>query len=167
MTLRYIATGDGRRYLAAVLNGCSRRLLGWAVGERMGSALFCEALERARRERGQVRGVIIHTDGWKSRDGLVLGGSKHHRIHHPQNQFARGKNHVNGIESFWSFTKLRGIRAEYFFLHLKASEWRWNHRPDNLYLFFLKNLRSEPLYSYQGSGKKSREREERCFLHRK
>jgi hypothetical protein len=54
----------------------------------------------------------------------VLGGYRHHRIHHHENQFARGKNHVNGIESFWSFTKLRlaklrGIRREYLFIHLK------------------------------------------------
>ena len=101
--------------------------------------------------KGQVLSTAtVYTDGWKSYDGLVLGGYKHHRIHHHQNQFARGKNHVNGIESFWSFTKLRlaklrGIRAEYFIIHLKESEWRWNHRRVNLYLFLLKNLRSEPL----------------------
>ena len=41
--------------------------------------------------------------------------------------------------------KLRGIRAHSFFLHLKESKWRWNHRYDNLYLFFLKNLRSKLL----------------------
>ena len=91
--------------------------------------------------KGQVlSAATVYSDGWKSYDGLVLGGYKHHRIHHHQNQFARGKNHVNGIESFWSFTKLRlaklrGIRAEYFIIHLKESEWRWNHRRDNLYPF--------------------------------
>ena len=88
--------------------------------------------------------------GWKSYDGLVLGGDKHHRIHHHQNQFARGKNHVNGIESFWSFTKLRlaklrGIRPQYFFLHLKGSEWRWNHRHDNLNLLTQKPPLKTPL----------------------
>ena len=68
--------------------------------------------------KGQVLSQsTVYTDGWKSYDGLVLGGYKHHRIHHHQNQFARGKNHVNGIESFWSFTKLRlaklrGIQSE-------------------------------------------------------
>ena len=101
--------------------------------------------------RGQVlSAATICTDGWKSYDGLVLGGYKHHRIHHHANQFARGKNHVNGIESFWSFTKLRlaklrGIRPAYFPIHLKESEWRSNHRHDNLYRFLLKNLRSKPL----------------------
>ena len=101
--------------------------------------------------RGQVLSdSTVYTDGWKSCDGLVLGGYKHHRIHHQQNQFARGRNHVNGIESFWSFTKLRlaklrGIRPNSFILHLKESEWRFNHRHDCLYSLLLKNLRLFPL----------------------
>ena len=49
-----------------------------------------------------LEGTDIYTDGWKAYDGLVLKGYEHHRIHDHQNQFARGKNHVNGIESFWS-----------------------------------------------------------------
>jgi transposase len=124
---------------------------------KRGGKVFTEIVENCSKQallpiiKGQVLSkATVYTDGWKSYDGLVLGGYKHHRIHHHQNQFARGKNHVNGIESFWSFTKLRlaklrGIRAEYFIIHLKESEWRWNHRADNLYLFLLKNLRSEPL----------------------
>ena len=124
---------------------------------KRGGKVFTEIVENCSKQalmpiiKGQVLSeATVYTDGWKSYDGLVLGGYKHHRIHHHQNQFARGKNHVNGIESFWSFTKLRlaklrGIRAQYFFLHLKESEWRWNHRHDNLYLFLLKNLRSKPL----------------------
>lgn len=47
----------------------------------------------------------VYTDGWKSYDGLVVHGYDHKRIHHYENEFARGKNHVNGIESFWSFAK--------------------------------------------------------------
>jgi transposase len=124
---------------------------------KRGGKVFTEIVENCSKQalmpiiKGQVLSeATVYTDGWKSYDGLVLGGYKHHRIHHQQNQFARGKNHVNGIESFWSFTKLRlaklrGIRAEYFFLHLKESEWRWNHRNNNLYLVLLKNLRSNPL----------------------
>lgn len=92
----------------------------------------------------------IYTDGWKAYDGLVTSGYKHHRVHHHQNEFARGKNHVNGIESFWSFAKLRlaklrGVRPDKFLLHLKECEWRWNHRHDNLYRILLSNLRKKPL----------------------
>lgn len=101
--------------------------------------------------KGQVLSkATVYTDGWLGYDGLLLSGYKHHRIHHHENEFARGKNHVNGIESFWSFakfrfTKLRGVRKEFFLLHLKESEWRWNHRRDNLRSILLKNLRLKPL----------------------
>ena len=34
-------------------------------------------------------------------------GFKHHRVYHSGNEFARGRRHINGIESFWSFVKVR------------------------------------------------------------
>ncbi len=101
--------------------------------------------------KGQVlTNSTVYTDGWRSYDGLVLDGYRHHRIHHHENEFARGKNHVNGIESFWSFAKLRmakmrGLRKAHFLGHLLESQWRWNHRRDNLYKVLLKNLSLSPL----------------------
>ena len=97
-----------------------------------------------------LEGADIYTDGWKTCDGLVPKGYEHHRIHHRQNQFARGKNHVNGIESFWShakfrFLKLRGVRKDRFLLHLKECEWRFNHRRSKLYPLLLSLLRQNPL----------------------
>ena len=92
----------------------------------------------------------IYTDGWKSYDSLILKGYKHYRICHSKNEFARGKNHVNGIESFWSYAKRRiakfnGVPKNKFILHLKESEWRFNHRHDNIYLILMKELRKNPL----------------------
>ena len=92
----------------------------------------------------------VYTDGWKAYDGLVTSGFQHHRVHHHENEFVRGKNHVNGIESFWSFAKyrllkLRGIHKDKFLLHLKECEFRWNHRRHNLYPFLLNILRQNPL----------------------
>ena len=80
-----------------------------------------------------LEGSTVYTDGWKAYDGLILNGYDHYRIFHSQNEFARGKNHVNGIESFWSFAKRRlakfnGLTDKNFFLHLKESEFRFNHR---------------------------------------
>jgi len=80
-----------------------------------------------------LTGSTVYTDSWKSYDGLILYGYKHKRIHHAKNEFARGKNHVNGIESFWSFVKRRlqkfnGVRKDKFLLYLKESEWRFNNR---------------------------------------
>ena len=91
----------------------------------------------------------VFTDAWRSYDSLILHGYNHYRIHHHENEFARGKNHINGIESFWSFTKARllkmkGVRKDKFVLHLKESEFRWNYRK-SMYQEILKRLRKSPL----------------------
>ncbi len=93
-----------------------------------------------------LEGSTINTDGWKAYDGLVLNGYTHHRVFHSKNEFARGKNHVNGIESFWSFTKRRlakfnGLTDNNFILHLKESEFRFNNRKLDLYAIMLKMFR--------------------------
>ena len=94
---------------------------------------------------------IIHTDGWRGYDGLVdVGFDKHFRVSHGANEFARGSVHVNGIESFWSFAKRRlaqfnGVPRKTFYLHLKETEFRFNHRNQNLYQALLSLLRNNPL----------------------
>lgn len=72
---------------------------------------------------------IIHTDGWRGYDGLVdVGYDKHYRVDKSK-AFVQHGVHINGIESFWSFTKRRlakfnGVK-KYFNIHLKECEWRW------------------------------------------
>lgn len=89
-----------------------------------------------------LEGSTIHTDGWKAYDGLVLNGYDHYRVFHSENEFARGKSHVNGIECFWSYAKRRmakfnGLTDKNFLLHLKESECRFNRRNQDLYRFLL------------------------------
>jgi transposase len=102
--------------------------------------------------RGRVDvGSVIHSDGWRGYDGLVdLGYEKHFRVHHGKSEFVRGRSHINGIEAFWSFAKvrlhrLRGIHKHTFYLHLKECEWRFNHRHEKLYTVLLPLLRKSPL----------------------
>ena len=83
-----------------------------------------------------LEGSTIHTDAWKAYDGLILNGYNHYRVFHHENEFARGKSHVNGIESFWSYAKRRfakfnGLSNEKFLLHLKETECRFYHREEN------------------------------------
>jgi len=91
----------------------------------------------------------IYSDGWRSYDGLVdWGYKKHYRVHHGQNEFARGTSHINGIENFWGIAKvrlakLRGLRQEHFYLHLKESEFRYNMRNEDMYHTLLELLRKE------------------------
>jgi len=106
--------------------------------------VYTKIVKRCKREdlmpviKGKIlEGSTVYTDGWKSYDGLVLNGYKHYRIFHSKDEFARGKNHINGIESFWSYTKRRlakfnGLPKDKFLIHLKESEFRFNHRNNNL-----------------------------------
>jgi len=111
----------------------------------------CSKVELMPIIRGKVlEESTVYTDGWKSYDSLVLNGYKHYRVYHSKDEFARGKSHVNGIESFWSYAKRRmakfnGVPKDKFILHLKESEWRWNHRYDKIYKLLMKKLRKNPL----------------------
>uniref|UniRef100_UPI0027E07B3D IS1595 family transposase n=1 Tax=Neisseria dentiae TaxID=194197 RepID=UPI0027E07B3D len=80
---------------------------------------------------------VIYSDSWRGYGGLVdVGYSKHLCVNHGQNEFADGTRHINGIESFWSFTKRRLAKfnglTKNFDLHLKECEWRWNRNSDEL-----------------------------------
>ena len=77
-------------------------------------------------------GSAINTDWWHSYDWLVdLWYQKHYRVNHWENEFARGKQHINWIESFrWfckrRFVKFNWVNKEKFALHLKECEFRFN-----------------------------------------
>lgn len=76
---------------------------------------------------------VIHTDGFRSYDGIVhLGYQKHYRILHSDDKFAEGTNHINGIEGFWGcakvrLVKFRGLSKNTFYLPLKECEFRFNY----------------------------------------
>ena len=108
------------------------------------------ALQAVIRGRASLSSVI-HTDGWAGYHGLVdMGYDKHLRVQHSENIFAQQLNHINGIESFWSLAKRRlarfcGVPKRTFYLHLKETEFRFNHRNNNLYKELLTYLRKDPL----------------------
>jgi transposase-like protein len=79
-------------------------------------------------------GSDIYTDGWRSYDALAIYGYNHKKVKHDENEFARvDGTHINGVESFWSWTKRRlakfnGVSKGQFGRYLLESEWRFNHR---------------------------------------
>lgn len=88
--------------------------------------------------RATVRsGADIYTDGWRSYDALAVYGYNHKKVNHQKNEFVREDIHINGVESFWSWTKRRlnkfnGVPKSLFGMTLLESEWRFNHRSDIL-----------------------------------
>ena len=92
---------------------------------------------------------VIHSDGWRGYNGLVdFGYKKHFRVHHGKNEFVRGNSHINGIESFWGYAKIRlvkfkGMNKNTFNLHLKECEFRFNNREQDLYKILLDMFRKK------------------------
>jgi transposase InsO family protein len=60
--ITYIWTDEGWLYLAVVLDLYSRRVIGWAISERMTATLVCDALTMALWHRKMPAGVIVHSD---------------------------------------------------------------------------------------------------------
>jgi transposase-like protein len=92
------------------------------------------------------RGSTIYSDGFRSYDGLLTDGYRHHRILHEQTFAHSRRRHINGIENFWGFakTKLRryyGVRRSHFVLYLKEMEFRFNHRHEDLPLLIERILK--------------------------
>jgi transposase-like protein len=79
-------------------------------------------------------GSDIYTDGWRSYDALGIYGYNHKKVKHEENEFVKDRQtHINGVESFWSWTKGRlakfnGLTKVQFKEYLLESEWRFNHR---------------------------------------
>lgn len=60
--ITYLATDEGWLYLAVVIDLYSRRVVGWAMSERMPAKLVCDALTMALWRRHHPTGVIVHSD---------------------------------------------------------------------------------------------------------
>ena len=60
--ITYIATGEGWLYLAAILDLYARRIVGWAMSDRMTSDLSISALQMALLKRQPRGGLLHHSD---------------------------------------------------------------------------------------------------------
>ncbi len=79
---------------------------GWVSTERVPDV-------RKRTLQQGIRGKIsldsvLHSEGWRGYHGLVdVGDARHFRVEHGRNEFANDPSHMNGIESFWAYAKVR------------------------------------------------------------
>jgi transposase-like protein len=121
-----------------------------------GRKVYSEAVPNCAKATLQaiIRGKVapIHSDQWCGYAGLVDFGVQKALSSTTRKQWVfRGKNHINGIKSFWSFAKRRlmkfhGIPQTTFYLHLKECEFRFNYRRENIYDMMSKILRENPLF---------------------
>jgi putative transposase len=60
--ITYIPTGEGWMYLAAVMDLCSRKIVGWSMAEHMEARLVTDALKMAIARRSPGQGLLHHSD---------------------------------------------------------------------------------------------------------
>ena len=85
---------------------------------------------------------LVYTDSYRSYNVLDVSDFHHERINHSA-LFANGRNHIKGIENFWSqakrvLRKYNGIPKESFPLFLKECEFRFNYGTPKQQLKLLK-----------------------------
>jgi len=112
--ITYIWTREGWLYLVAILDLFSRRVVGWAIGERIDAALCCTAMRMALRSRRPGPGLILHSDRgsqFVSREFVQLLD-----LHGVTPSMSRkGDCWDNAVaESFWSTIKAELIEDEIF-----------------------------------------------------
>jgi transposase-like protein len=125
--------------------GASKKIVVFGLLKRNGR-VYTQIIPRATQieimpiiRRTVASGSDIYSDGWRSYDALGIFGYNHKKVKHHQNEFANGDNHINGIESFWSWTKRKlhkfnGLPKTKFSQYLLEYEWRFNHRSEMLKL---------------------------------
>jgi len=90
-------------------------------------------------------GSLYYTDDWKAYASLAVRGE--HIVIRKEKGKPKGRNHINGIEGFWSYTKhwlhpYRGVPRKLLHIYLGEICYRFNHRHDDLYPLILKLLRN-------------------------
>ncbi len=105
--ITYLGTGEGWLYLCAVRDGCSRRVIGWAVDEHMHTDLVQAALTMAVAMRGDLaEQVILHADrGCQYTSAQLARFAREHNLVRSVGRTAVCWDNAQA-ESFWATLKV-------------------------------------------------------------
>jgi putative transposase len=112
--ITYIWTREGWLYLAVILDAHSRRIVGWAMRDRMTDTLVIDAFRQAQRHRQPPSGLIVHSD--RGSQYCSRSFKEQLEIHHcRQSMSSTGNCYDNAItESFFATLKTELVYHEYY-----------------------------------------------------
>lgn len=112
--ITYVRTTAGWVYLAAVMDLCSRKIVGWSIGQSLEASLVKEALKQALVVRRPAPGLLHHSDrGIQYASSAFRALLACYKI--IPSMSARGNCYDNAaMESFWSTLKSELLQGRVF-----------------------------------------------------
>jgi putative transposase len=112
--ITYIQTGEGWLFVAAIMDLYSRKIVGWAMGERIDTALILKALFMALLHRQPPANLLFHSDR-----GVQYASSDYRTALTQAGLVASMSRKANcydnaAMESFWSTLKLELVYRRNF-----------------------------------------------------
>jgi putative transposase len=112
--ITYVWTVTGWVYLAAVMDLCSRKIVGWSISRSLETSLVKEALKQALVVRRPAPGLLHHSDR-----GIQYASSAFRALLHSRqivpSMSAKGNCYDNAaMESFWSTLKSELLHGQSF-----------------------------------------------------
>ena len=118
--ITYITTQQGWLYLAAIMDLYSRKIVGWAMSERIDTVLVLRALDMALLHRQPPANLLFHSDR-----GVQYASAEFRRVLSQTGLLASMSRKANcydnaAMESFWSTLKLELVYRSLFATHAQA-----------------------------------------------
>jgi len=119
--ITYIETREGWLYLAAIMDRYSRRIVGWAMGAQIDTALVLRALHMALQHRQPPAGLLLHSDR-----GVQYASRQYRQALAKAGILASMSRKANcydnaAMESFWSTLKWELVYRTEFLTRAKAT----------------------------------------------
>jgi transposase InsO family protein len=151
--ITYIPTSEGWLYLAVVIDLFSRKVIGWAMSERIKDDLVVDALRMALFQRKVPSGLLLHSDrGSQYASGSVQKLLATHRIQCSMSR--KGNCWDNAVmESFFHSLKTECVHHERYLSRDEAKksifdyiEVFYNRQRKHSYLGYMSPVQFEDMY---------------------
>ena len=110
--ITYIDTAEGWLYLAALVDACTRRCVGWQTGETLAAELVTQAWQKACRDRRPGPGLLHHSDRGVQYASAAMAALLE-KSGAAASMSRRGNCYDNALmESFWSTLKAECFHGE-------------------------------------------------------